>query len=212
MNNNSNNSIIAAGIAILLSLVAISVSFFGPVTSPQSLGGERGGFQEFFDGVMIGQVDQKWVQSKIEPGVDEVALYTNRTGQDVYADFGTADIITGETASTTFKVSIFATTSSSTAVPTWANFGTLAEGKRALIGGVILATSTTATSTNSTLAAVSGIGAGSVVIPDGSTLFGYMQQTYANQCTGSVCETATSTNRGFNPKFKVRLTTYGKSF
>lgn len=211
MNNNSNNSIIAAGIAILLSLVAIFVAVGSP-TGSQIVGGERGGFQEFFDGAMIGQVDQKWVQSKIEPGVDEVALYTNRTGQDVYADFGTADIITGETASTTFKVSIFATTSSSTAVPTWANFGTLAEGKRALIGGVILATSTTATSTNSTLAAVSGIGAGSVVIPDGSTLFGYMQQTYANQCTGSVCETATSTNRGFNPKFKVRLTTYGKSF
>lgn len=211
MNNNSNNSIIATGIAILLSLVAIFVAVGGP-TGSQVVGGERGGFQEFFDGVRIGQASQKWVVGQIDPGQTSVALYTNRTGVDVYADFGSADIPTGSTASTTQAVSLFATSSSATTVPTWANFGTLAEGGRALIQAVAIATSTTATSTNSVLSAVQGKGNGSVVIPDGSTLFGFMQQTYATVCTGSVCETATSTNRGFNPKFKVRLTTYGKSF
>lgn len=212
MNNNSNNSVIATGIAILLSLIAITVSFLGPETSPQNVGGERGGFQEFFDGVRIGQASQKWVVGTIEPGATGVALYTNRTGVDVYADFGSADIPTGSTASTTQAVSLFATSSSATAVPVWSDFGTLAEGGRALIQAVAIATSTTATSTNSVLSAVQGKGVGSIVIPDGSTLFGFIQQTYATKCTGSVCETATSTNRGFNPKFKVRLTTYGKSF
>lgn len=195
-------------IAVVISIASLITAFSGGNSA--GLGGERAGLQNFIDGIKAGSISIKWVSGKLAPGADDQVIYTNRTGRDVYADFGSVDVLTGETASTTFKVSIFATTT--TSVPVTQDYTALAEGARALIQSYTFATSTTATTTSSVRAAVEGKGNGSIVIPDGSSLMLYMQQTYGNVCTGAVCETATSTNRGFNPKYKVRLDTYGDSF
>lgn len=201
------------GFAVVIATVSLIVAVQNNTPSdPDSFAGQRAGLQEFLDGIKPGDVNLKEVAKVLPAGSTSVPLYTNRTGQDVFVEYGSADVITGETASSTFKAYVFATSSSSTAVPAWADFGTLAEGKRALINGVTLATSTTATTTSSTYAAQANLGNGSILVPDGSTVFGYIQQTFATKCTGSLCETATSTNRGFNPKFKIRLGTYGTSF
>lgn len=204
-------AIIGVGVAVLLAVILILV-LVAQQSPGENTGGQRAGLQEFVDGIQAGSVGTKWVSATMPANTNSVAIYTNRTGRDVYADFGAMDIPTGQTASTTVLGSLFATSSSATSVPTWADFGTLAEGKRALIQADIIATSTTASSTNSVMASVLGKGAGSVVVPDGSTLFGYIQNRYTVACTGSQCETATSSNRGYNPVFKVRITTYGKSF
>lgn len=219
MKTNNANVLLVVGVAA----VVIVTGFFAlrPAPAPttdapstdgqQNVAGQRAGLQEFNDGIKAGDMNTKWVARTLPVGSASVPLYTNTTGHDVYADFGAADVLTGQTSSSTFMVSLFATTSSSSAVPAWADFGTLAEGARALINAVALATSTTATSTNSVLAVAQAKGAGAVVVPNGATLFGYIQQTYATKCTGATCETASSTNRGFNPQFRVRLSTYGQT-
>lgn len=202
------------GVAVVLAALTLFFVFStSPAQAPtgEKVGGQRAGVQEFVDGIKSGSVNSKWVSASLPAGASSVVLYTNRTGHDVYADFGSVDVLTGDTASSTQKAFLFATSSSNTSVPTWADFGTVNEGVRALIGGYTIATSSTALTENSVVAAVNSIGNGAVLIPDGSTLFGYLNQTYATKCTGSVCETATSTNRGYNPVFKARLETYGKT-
>lgn len=175
--------------------------------SNETLAGERGGLQEFFDGVTTGDITERWVSGKLKAGEDYVVIWSNTLGKDVTANYGEALIPTGETASSTSKISLFATTS--TSVNNSVDFGTLAEGKRALIQAVNISTSTTATTTSSTYAMSAGKGNGSVLIPAGSVLMGYLQKdTAASTGCGALtgaCESATSTNRGFNPLFRARL-------
>lgn len=210
--NTSKNIVIGIGVAVAMSLFALVHSFSGSSVSSivPGLAGERAGLQEFVDGIKAGSVSSKWVSATLPVGTDQAVLYTNRSGKDVFADLGSVSIITGETASSTFKVAVIATTT--TSVGAWQAYSAVVEGGRALIQNYRVATSSTATSTSSTLAVAQGLGNGNVLIPDGSSLIFYMQQGYGNVCTGSVCETATSTNRGFNPKVRVFLQTYGNSF
>ena len=209
-------SSVGIGLAVVLSVAAlfIAVSSGAPVTDG-NFAGNRAGLQEFVDGIKAGDLTTKWVGGALPVRSDEMVVYTNRTGRDVYADFASVDVITGETASSTYKISLFATTT--TSIASSMDFGTLAEGKRALIQSLAIATSTTASSTSSVYAAARGAssGNGSVVIPDGSSLLMYLQQdTTAGSITcarNGACETATSSNRGFNPRVKVRLVTFGTS-
>lgn len=158
----------------------------------------------FTKGVKLGDTTQTWVSKQLEVGSNQVLLYTNRTGSDVEIGYGDVLVKTGDTASSTTLVNIFATTTSS--VPTWADFGTLAEGKRALIQAMPVATSTTASTTSSIAAAIQAKGNGTIVVPDGFNVFGYLKQNTTG-CQGAVgvCEAATSTRRGFNPVFTVRI-------
>jgi|CXWL01.1.fsa_nt_gi hypothetical protein len=196
--------------AVAIAIVALAFSIFGGAQAPagQNVGGERAGLQEFIDGIKAGDLNMKWASAKLPPQATSVQVYCNRTGQDVLSDFGSAVVLTGETASSTTKFSIFATTS--TSIATWVDFGTLAEGKRALIQALGIATSTTASTTNSVYAAVQGKGNGAILIPTGSCVYGVLQQdttacSIAGAANGAACETATSTNRGFNPIFNVRV-------
>lgn len=209
-----------AGGGILVAVAILLGTLFGgssqPVPSDEgNVGGQRAGIQEFVDGIKPGNVTIKTFSATMPAQANEVAIYTNRSGHDVFILNASADIRTGSTASSTSKVSVFATTSSATAVPVWADFGTLAEGKRAMIQAVGIATSSTATTTNSVLAAVQAKGVGSVLVPHGSTVFGFLQQdttgcSIAGAAAG-VCETATSTNRGFNPWFRITVQSYETS-
>lgn len=197
-------------VAVAIAILALGISTFGgaPASQDQNVGGERAGLQEFVDGIKSGDINGKWISKKMDPLSNSVQIYRNTTGHDVIIDLGSANIITGETASSTSKISVFATTSSS--VATWVDFGTLAEGKRALIQGVAIATSSTATSTNSVLSAVQGKGNGFVLVPTDYYVFGVLQQdttacSIAGAVNGAACETATSSNRGFNPIFNVHV-------
>lgn len=197
-------------VAVAIAILALGISIFHTApaaTNDQAVGGERAGLQEFIDGIKAGDLNEKWISKKMAPLSNSVQIYHNTTGHDVIIDLGSAAIITGETASSTSKVSIVATTSSS--VATWVDFGTLAEGKRALINAIGIATSSTATSTNSVLAAVQSKGNGFVLVPTDYYVFGILQQdTTACSIAGAAagaCETATSSVRGFNPVFNIHV-------
>ena len=195
--------------AVAIAVIALVVSIFGgstpAPTSNENVAGERAGLQEFIDGIKAGDINAKWASAKLGAQQNSVLVYANKSGHDVIADFGSMVIQTGETASSTYTVSLFATTSSS--IATTNDFADLADLSKALLHSVIVATSSTATTTNSVLASqISNKGNGVILVPTGSFIFGYIQQYTAGCMKGTgACEQATSTARGFNPIFNVRL-------
>lgn len=165
---------------------------------------------EFPEGIKNGDLAERFFSRTLPAQQNSVVLFKNTSGRDISVNWGSVDVLTGQTASTTYDVYIFATTS--TSISTVNDFLTAQTGtpaKQQLIRGVTIATSSTATTTSSTYAAAVSKGNGSILVPDGSTLFGYMVQTYplgaGGACNGVTCEPATSTNRGFNPVFNVRV-------
>ncbi len=162
---------------------------------------------QFTQGIKLGETRETIVSKTIPAGANQVVLYTNNTGRDVFASNADMSVKTSETASSTFKFYIVSTTTSS--VGAWADFGTVVLLKGSLINGFGVSTSSTATTTTSVLAAAKGIGNGGVLIPDGASLIAYLQQNIdvITGCRGAVglCEAATSTRRGFNPVATVKL-------
>lgn len=202
---------------VVYALVAVAVvysfflAFHRSAPSAPTTGLVQTDLGQFPEGVRNGDLFERWETATLPAGQNSVALFTNRSGRDVYVDYGSVDVPTGQIASSSSKVSLFATTSSSTAIPTVMDFQTVTEGKRALIQNMPIATSTTATTTSSVIAAVTARanGNGAIVVPDGSTVFGYLQQDLTGapvSCSAlQRCETATSSNRGFNPIFNVKI-------
>lgn len=171
-------------------------------------GGQRAGEQQFIDGIDVGGELERWYVGKLDPLSNSKRIFTNTSGKDVIAYYGDITISTGQVASSTYDVSIFASTTS--AIPATQNFSALSEGKRALIQSDIIATSTTASTTSSVYASVIGKGRGAVLVPDGSTLWLYLQQnttrcSIAGAVSGAACETATSSARGINPEYRVKV-------
>lgn len=206
---NSTGKIVGVGaVAIAVLALLVGLVFHHPASNNtgnpapvQNVGGERGGVQEFFSGIRNGDSLVRTFARKMEPGTDQVVIYHNTSGKDVLVTRGSATIITGETASSTFNITIFATTTNSIAAGQ--GFGTLSEGSRNLIGPTLIATTTTATTTSST----KGIGSGVVLVPSGSYVFGYLQRnlTQCGVAVAGFCENATSTARGFNPIFNISV-------
>lgn len=201
-------------VSFLVAVAVVILAHFGfhkdsvpaPVNSNTGLSQVDVGI--FPDGTKNGDLYEKWESSVLPQGTNQVALFTNRTGRDAFVFLGSVDILSGQTASSTYKVSIFSTTTSS--VPSTSDYDALAgnTGKASLINGVLIATSSTATTTSSVYASQAQKGNGFIVVPNGSTVFGYIQQNTA-AVTGcyaatGVCEVATSTNRGFNPVFNIK--------
>ena|SRR3990167_4171882 len=123
-------------------------------------------------------------------------VWTNRTGTDVFVNYGS--LMTSGTASTTYRVFMFATTS--TSVASTNDFTLISAALNTdIIRAWALATSTTATSTDTHYAIKDGRSDGSPTrIRNGESVIVYLQSTFFGPCSGSVCETATSSNRGFN--------------
>lgn len=206
MDNKTSTGLSLGVAAVAIAVIALGFSLFGH-SSSGNVGGERAGLQEFIDGAKTGDLNSKWIAKAVAPGSNQVLLYRNTSGHDVIADYGDMTITTGSTASSTSKISLFATTSSS--VGAWADFGTVVSPsnlKLALINAEGVATSSTATTTNAVSSAVHNKGSGAVLVPNNSYLFGYIQQdTTACGALTTACETATSSNRGFNPLFHVHI-------
>lgn len=203
----SSNAVLASVVAVAIavcSLFYVVTHTGGPsaVTSDgQQVGGEQAGVQNFYDGAKLGNVGSKWIARNLAQGENSVRLYCNTSGRDAVIHYGEVTYPTGQTASSTYTVNIFATTT--TSIPATQNFTSLAEGRRSLIQ-VSVATSSTATTTSSIYAARANQGNGSVLVASNSCVFGYLQQL-GPTCNGASCETATSSNRGVNPVFQIQL-------
>lgn len=213
--SNSQKWLTSAGIvlALILSISGLvgNNQSAGPVKSIDEMFGAAGdivtNIVNFTKGLKSGDNNEVWISKTLPVGQNQVVLYRNITGRDQWVDYGESSVKTGETASSTMAVSLIATTTATIAAGN--DFGTLNEGKRAILQTAPVATSTTASTTSSVYASSRGLGNGSVLVPDGSYLIGYLQQvkTGTVACYGAVglCEAATSTSRGFNPVFTVRL-------
>lgn len=126
-------------------------------------------------------------------------VFKNSTGRTVILDY--ADLVqTGGYASSTMRISIFATTT----VPTSINPYVAPKVSTSSMSNFLIDNARIATSSAPNYLWNSDVGGGTnatgtIAVPDGSSVVIFLQQgDYEPGCTGSVCEPATSTNRGFN--------------
>lgn len=169
-------------------------------------------FWQFTKGVMIEGPTRTGVGSSAiftASGVlgtsQNIDYWTNKTGRtvliegtDVIQQAGTGGSSKGY-ASSTMRISVFATTTISNINPYVSPKVSSSTMSNFLIDNVRVATSSPVNyvwngdiggGTNAT---------GTIAVPDGSSVVIFLQQgDYQANCTGSVCEAATSTNRGFN--------------
>lgn len=154
-------------------------------------------------------VSELWKTVAIGAGTS-TAYYKNTTPGRVTVDF-LAMQSTG-TASSSYKIYAFATTT--TNPPTQHLYtNPTATWNRSLLAGILIATSTAATSTNSVKLAnyTNTNSAGTIDLEVGESLQFFLLNSsgVANvplpTCNGDSCEAATSTNRGFNLNFQLHL-------
>ncbi len=193
-------------VALVIGLVALASVFFGirshAPASDQSLGAGGGGTvysqqDQYINGVGIGPTYITFSKSGTIGAGSNIGGWTNRSGRTAYVDL--FSVTTTGTASSTYSIYAYA---SSSAPSTTYDFVTPASADKMLISNFALATSSTATTTSSLEKAP----AGKVVrVPDGWTLYTILKAPAAScpSVAGS-CESATSTNRGFNLDWYIR--------
>ncbi len=197
-------------VSLVVGLIAIALAWTAYVSqsTQQPLGGTyannsvasgAGGGIDF--GAL--PVNYNWVGGKIIAKSNS-AFYKNVSGQTEY--FENVEVSTDGTASSTYKVYAYATTS---APRTIYDFSAPVQNANTLIwiNGFAIATSSVATTTSSddTKGTGAGPAAGSVIqVPNNSYLDIVLVQNTTG-CNGatSVCETATSTARGFNLQWRA---------
>lgn len=203
------NGLLAFGL-VVVAVLASARPQEAPAPAPAA--GATGGIYQalpwtFGNGIKLGDVNTNWLPTQtITAGQSQVA-YTNRTGRPIIVDYGEIQQIANaggiNVASSTFRVTMFATTT--TTVPASHDFTAVSASTSALVVGV-WATSTTATTTNSVGTVPLG-GQGTILLPADWTLITYLQRntTLCGAVAATVCEAATSTNRGFDVKVRVRV-------
>lgn len=156
----------------------------------------------FPNGIKVGDVNEQWVTTTLSYGQDQVSIL-NTTGRDLIVDYAEVQTIADHrgnaTASSTYDLAVFAT--STTNVPNSHDFTPLAFDKYQLIRATF-ATSTTATTTNSVGSTRTG-GQGAIRWPADWSLTVYLNRATNGACKAGTCETATSTNRGFDLKLRT---------
>lgn len=192
--------VVAAGVSYVVAPSVTSSTLGGSINNVQSV------IWQFSKGVSLDSSDSNGgggsvlvtKSGTIGTGQNQ-GVWTNKTGRTVYVDY--ADVITTGAASSSFKITALATTTSSIAASMWLTAPTSATAATTttLIGDAILATSSPAGYIiNSDITTGMTNASGTVPVLDGQSLIFYIRQAFGNACTGSVCEQATSTNRGFN--------------
>lgn len=150
----------------------------------------------FKEGVIFGpslQAREQIRQLSLAVGQND-AVWTNANAQTVYVNL--AQITTTGVASSTLRVTVFATSTSSIPNSMWNTAPAFSASSTALFR-LSYATSTAATTTNSVMAAVSGKGDGLIAVLPGASLHLYLQTVDSIACqVAKQCEFATSTNRG----------------
>jgi hypothetical protein len=181
--------------------------------TPHQSGGEPslgGGIYQalpwtFSNGIKVGDVNVNWLPTQTIGAATDRASYTNTTGKTLYVTLGEVDLIANaagtQTASSTYRVRVFATSTS--ALASTQNFTAPVLDKYSLVVGT-WATSTTASTTNSVGSVPLG-GQGVIQLPPDWTLFTYIQAVDIPACAGAgKCEAATSTKRGFDVKVRAQ--------
>lgn len=198
-------SILGILVVGLISLI-IFRAYHAPITTDgQNLGAGdvRNPGETFPNGVSFGKpqsIDVNWAADKI-PAKSNFAFWKNTTGQKVWVDY--AEISTDGTASSTYKIFGFATSTAYNA----ALYDFTAPAMNATtwiaISSFQFATSSAATTTTNIDRAAAGK---TVPVANGSYfIFNLMNvdSGCASQSSG-VCETATSSKRGFNLPWRIR--------
>lgn len=213
MENLNVKSVIVSVVVSLLALVVGGFAIVGEVKEqlavsraeqaavPEALGGPGGAFSVLArgagslpDGIELGDGYVNFhAAGTIGSGVN-TASWKNKTGRKVVIDY--AEMRTTGTASTTFD--FFVSTSSAATISTFdfgaANFSELIDGKRvATSSAILVVNSIKDAGTN---------GRSAIEVEDGEFVFlGFRQSFATNSCNGAWCESATSTNRGFNVRW-----------
>lgn len=187
-------------VVVLLVLVGINHTSAPTQVVDQSLGGDvRNPGDNSPNGIQLGNlpVTVNYDGGKIQPKTN-TAFWKNTTGKTQYVDY--VEVSTDNTASSTFAVYAYAT---STAPRTLYDFVAPVNNATTLlsINQFIIATTSAATTTTNIDKAFSGK---TVRVSANSYLDVSLVQTFGSACTGSICETATSSNRGFNVQWRIR--------
>lgn len=198
--NNKTMVSVVGGVLVLLAL-ALGVFFGHGSATPADQTGGASAMNEvkeyFVNGLQLGGENENWIPTHSIGAGDNNDCWQNTTGRTVYADLAT--FTTDGTASTTFTIDI--ATSTTCAISDYTS--PFSE----LIDSYQLSTSTVAKTINSIKNGGTN-GTNVVAVPDDTYVSvlisaGEPAQVGAPTCDGSVCETATSTNRGFNAKWRL---------
>lgn len=186
-------------LAAVVALVAFLGAIFATSSNAPAPEGDVGGPSNvqdsavFTNGVGFGKTGYLMFDTNGTIGAgSNQASWRNTLGRTVYIDL--AYLRTSGTASTTFRFGI-ATSTAATVNNYTAPFASLINNYR-------IATSSAATTTSSL---ARSMGEPLIPVASGEYVNIYFQQGYGQtNCTGAVCETATSTNRGFNVDWYLR--------
>lgn len=193
----NSNGISVGVVAVAIAVIALGFSIFGGSSQPsQNVGGERAGLQEFMDGIKLGPVTEQWATVSLSAGVNQASWRNNQVGKDIVVDYAEFDNGTG-VASTTYQ--FFIATSSAATISS--DFD---DPFSPILDGYTLATSSKISVINSIKDAGTN-GRSAAKVSNGEYVIFTFQQRYAGNCSGSVCETATSTNRGFNSTGRLKF-------
>lgn len=187
---------IVSVVALVVGLINLFSNHTPQAPTPGGVVNVVNGGSTFTNGADFGgpaPVTMNWAGDKIRAKSNQ-AFWRNTTGMTQYVDL--AEFSTDGTASSTYKV-YAGTTTSATALNDFS-----APALPALINGFLLATSSLATTTSN----INYARASSVVqVPDGKYVYFQFQAVDDRNCPATkLCETATSTNRGFNGQWRLR--------
>jgi hypothetical protein len=200
--------IVAAVVAFGVASLAVSA------TTGKSLGASASQVQsvlwQFTNGISLdpgnssagGNGDYVFTKGGTIPAGANQAVWINKTGRTVYVDY--ADVITTGIASSSMRVSAVATSSVSTstlattASSMWLTAPIANPAGGLLIDNVQIGTSSPKNTIINTDVGPGTNASGTIPVADGSGIIFSLRQNNPNNCTGSACEQATSTNRGFN--------------
>lgn len=208
----TKKTIIVSGIISLVVALVVGLGFAAhkspaPVSTVGGTidGGTYSAPQNFTQGVSLGGTEIKFTKAGIIPAQQNHATYFNNTGRVVYIDYTEMDVIPTTNniaytayanASSSMRFSAGTTTSNTSAT---LNTFDYSAPFATLIDNVLVATSTTGVATTSINSDINvGRDQGTVPVLPGQYVYFIFRQDSTGTCNGSTCETATSTNRGFN--------------
>lgn len=187
--------VIAAVVALIISVGAIFL-LARPSTSGQSLG--AGGDVEtniptFVNGLGIGNNETLIYKAPVIGPAQNQASWYNNLGRAVVVEY--SEIYFAGTASSSLRASMGTTSAATISNNFAAPFASS-------VDNALVATGTVNLVINSDFSS-SGNGKGSMVVLPGQYFYWFFRQDDGRACTGSVCEAATSTNRGFTNAYAM---------
>jgi hypothetical protein len=183
-----------AGLIVGAVLGAMLVSNQSAPVQNGSLGAVNTTVDEYPSGVRFGDIATvNWAGGDIGQSANQ-AYWLNTLGRPVYMDL--AEVISDGTASSAMRVSVGTSTATRITDDFAAPYSTLVDNAAMATGSVkIILNSQKDAGTN---------GRSAIVVQANEYVNVTLRQDRTGACTGATCETSTSTNRGFNLKWRLR--------